>query len=178
MRFIKSIINFTSDVLETIVFIGSLYIVVYLFLFFPTSVQGASMEPTFHTGDRIIVSRVSYKLHQINRGDVIILKSPKNPDIEYIKRVVGLPGETIFFKGGNVYINGNLLNESYISVKTNVWENGFSKENVPIIIPDDYLFIMGDNRTHSSDSREFGPIPISSVIGKDIFRYYPDMKSP
>lgn len=173
MNIVRRIINFVTDTLETIVFIGSLYIVVYLFLFFPTSVHGASMEPTLHTDDRLIISRIAYKLEHFNRGDIIVLKSPQNPDIDYIKRIIGLAGDTILINDGHVYVNNQLLQEKYITVSTNTWESGFIKEDVPYIVPQDYLFVMGDNRPRSSDSREFGPIPINSVIGKAVFRYYP-----
>ncbi len=177
MKIVKAVISFTADILETIVFIGSIYIVIYLYLFFPTSVIGASMEPTLHTGDRLVISKVSYKFEPIERGDIVVLNSPKNPDIEYIKRVVGTPGDEILIKDQEVIINGVKLEESYISAKTNVWEHGFITNNVPYTVPEDYVFVMGDNRTKSSDSREFGPIPISSVVGKAVFRYYPDLKN-
>ncbi len=177
MKIVKSVINFTTDILETIVFIGSIYIVVYLYLFFPTSVIGASMEPTLHTNDRLIVSKISYKLEAIKRGDIVVLHSPKNSDIEYIKRVIGIAGDEILIKDQGVFINGVKLDESYVSVKTNVWEYGFSRENVPYTVPKDYVFVMGDNRPRSSDSREFGSIPISSVVGKAVLRYYPQFSS-
>src|SRR3989338_4368418 len=106
MNFLKKTLSFIADTLESIAFIGSIYVVVYLFLFFPSGVQGASMEPTFHTGDRIIVNRIAYKIADIERGDIVVINSPKNPDIDYVKRVIGLPGETILFKDGEVYIKG------------------------------------------------------------------------
>lgn len=131
------------------------------------------MEPTLHTGDRLIISKVSYKLESIKRGDIVVLNSPKNPDVEYIKRVIGLPGDIILVKDNNIYLNNSLLEETYISAKTNVWEYGFTKEDMPYTVPENYVFVMGDNRPRSSDSREFGPIPISSIVGKAVFRYYP-----
>ncbi len=136
MKFLKSALAFVSDTLETVAFVGSLYIVVYLFLFFPSSVQGASMEPTLYTGDRIFISRVAYRISDVGRGDVIVMTSPRNPDIEYVKRVIGLPGETLLFKDGDVYIDGYLLEEPYLNDKTNLWENGFIEENVPYMVPD------------------------------------------
>ncbi len=173
MKFLKSALAFVSDTLETVAFVGSLYIAVYLFLFFPSSVQGASMEPTLYTGDRIFISRVAYRISDVGRGDVIVMTSPRNPDIEYVKRVIGLPGETLLFKDGDVYIDGYLLEEPYLNDKTNLWENGFIEENVPYMVPDNHVFVMGDNRHRSSDSREFGPVPMESVIGKATVQYYP-----
>lgn len=173
----KAIIDFVMDILETIVFIGSFFIVVYLFILQPNQVKGASMEPTFHTGDYIMTSKITYKFRGYQRGDVIVFHSPKNPDIEYIKRIIGLPGDKIMVKEGQVYVNNQTINETYISAQTNLWEGGFLKEGEPIIVPEDYLFVMGDNRPRSSDSREFGPIPISSVIGQVFYRYFPPQKT-
>ena len=85
MKIVKPIIDFVMDILETVVFIGSMFIVVYLFILTPNQVKGASMENTFHTGDYILTSRITYKFRKIERGDVVVFKSPKNPDIEYIK---------------------------------------------------------------------------------------------
>lgn len=174
--FFKEMLGFVMDSLETIAFVGSIYIVVYLYFFFPTQVVGASMEPTFDSGDKVIISKISYKLHTPERGDVIAFKSPKNPDIDYFKRVIGLPGDSLVFKDSRVYLNGNLLQESYISAPTNVWQQGFVQEGKEVIIPQDYIFVMGDNRPRSSDSREFGFIPVTSIEGKAILRFYPPDK--
>lgn len=171
---LKSLIDFVMDILETVVFIGSMFIVVYLFILTPNQVKGASMEPNFHTGDYILTSRVTYKFRSIERGDVVVLKSPKNPDIEYIKRVVGLPGDTLLIKeGGDVLVNNNLLSENYLADKTNLWEGGCIKADVPYKVPDTEVFVMGDNRPRSSDSREFCSVPIQSLIGQVFYRYFP-----
>ncbi len=165
LKSVKAVIDFVMDILETVVFIGSMFIVVYLFILTPNQVKGASMEPNFHTGDYILTSRITYKFRKLERGDVVVLKSPKNPDIEYIKRVVGLPGE--------VLINDNLMTENYIAARTNLWEGGCLKDNVPYSIPSDEVFVMGDNRPRSSDSREFCSVPIQSLIGQVFYRYFP-----
>ena len=176
LKTVKAVIDFVMDILETVVFVGSMFIVVYLFIITPNQVKGASMEPNFHTGDYILTSRVTYKFKPIARGDVVVLKSPKNPDIEYIKRVIGLPGETLVFKNGEVYINDKLLVENYLADKTNVWENGCVKEGVPYVVPSNEVFVMGDNRPRSSDSREFCSVPIDSLIGQVFYRYFPPDK--
>ncbi|GAB4219290.1 MAG: signal peptidase I [Candidatus Microgenomates bacterium] len=170
---IKSIIDFVFDILETVVFVGSLFIVVYLFILTPNQVKGASMEPNFHTGDYILTSRITYKFRRIERGDVVVLKSPKNPDIEYIKRIIGLPGETLTITDGQVAINGKVIQENYISDITNLWDGGCIKNGEPYKIPDDEVFVMGDNRPKSSDSREFCSIPIQSLVGQVFYRYFP-----
>ena len=173
----KSIINFVMDILETVVFVGSLFIVVYLFVAQPNQVKGASMDPTFGTGDYIFTSKVTYKLRSYHRGDIIVFKSPHNPDIEYIKRIIGVPGDVVMVKDGEVFVNGRQLKEDYIAAKTNLWEGGFSKNGEGTKIEDGMLFVMGDNRPRSSDSREFGPITQESVIGQVFYRYFPPNKA-
>lgn len=163
-------------ILETIVFIGSLFIVVYLFILQPNQVRGASMEPTFQTGDYILTSKITYKLRNPERGDIVVFKSPRNKDIDYIKRVIGLPGDEVTVSNNQVYVNDVLIAEDYIASATNVWDGGFMKENEPVIIPPNQLFVMGDNRPRSSDSREFGPIGVEDVIGYVFFRYLPSDK--
>ncbi|MDO8741832.1 MAG: signal peptidase I [Candidatus Roizmanbacteria bacterium] len=170
---IKGVVDFVMDILETVVFIGSMFIVVYLFILTPNQVKGASMENTFHTGDYILTSRVTYKFRPMERGDVVVFKSPKNPDIEYIKRIIGLAGDVITISDSVVKVNNNVLDEIYIAAKTNLWEGGCIKDNIPYIVPDGYVFVMGDNRPRSSDSREFCAVTIDSIIGDVFYRYFP-----
>ena len=150
---IKALIDFVMDILETVVFIGSMFIVVYLFILTPNQVKGASMEPTFLSGEYILTSRITYKFRKLERGDVIVFKSPKNPDIEYIKRVIGLPGDKILIKDSRVFVNNRLITENYISAPTNLWEGGCIKDGESYIVSPDSMFVMGDNRPRSSDSR-------------------------
>jgi signal peptidase I len=173
----KSIINFIMDILETIVFVGSLFIVIYLFVAQPNQVKGASMDPTFGSGDYIFTSKITYKMRSYNRGDVIVFKSPHNPDIEYIKRIIGIPGDVVMVKDNEVYVNGRQLKEDYIAAKTNLWEGGFSKNGEGTTVTEGMLFVMGDNRPRSSDSREFGLITQESVIGQVFYRYFPPSKA-
>lgn len=176
MGVMKAIIDFVMDILETIVFIGSLFIVIYLFIMAPNQVKGASMEPTFYSGEYILTSKVTYKFRPPHRGDVVVFKSPKNPDIDYIKRIIGLPGDKIEITDGEVRVNETLLEESYTSSTTNLWEGGFIHEGIPITVPSNMVFAMGDNRPRSSDSREFGPVPLEDIIGDVFFRYFPTDK--
>jgi len=161
------------EMLETIVFVGSLFIVVYLFIIQPNQIKGASMEPTFQDGNYIFTSKVTYKLRKPIRGDVVVFYAPRNPELEYIKRIVGVPGDTVMIAGGEVYVNGVQINEPYISNKTAITLSGSISENQPIIVQPDHYFVMGDNRPRSSDSREFGPIPSSSFVGQVFYRYFP-----
>lgn len=176
MGVIKGIIDFVMDILETIVFIGSLFIVIYLFIAAPNQIKGASMEPSFFNGEYIMTSKITYKFRKPHRGDVVVFKSLKNPDIDYIKRIIGLPGDKVEIKNSEVYVNDHMLTENYISAKTNLWEGGFIQENVPVTVPEHMIFVMGDNRPRSADSREFGPIPLDAIIGAVFYRYFPTNK--
>src|SRR4030042_6514490 len=173
MGIVKKIIDFIMEILETIAFVGSIFIAIYLFIMQPNQVKGASMLPTFISGDYIFTSKVTYKLRPVERGDIVVFKEPRRHEIEYIKRVIGLPGDQIMVKNGIVYLNNAPLQETYINLSTPLMPNGFLVEGVPITVPENSVFVMGDNREVSSDSREFGPIQITSIIGQVFYRYYP-----
>jgi signal peptidase I len=131
-------------------------------------VDGASMQPNFHTSERVIVDRLTMLLSGPARGDVVVLDSPQAADELLIKRVIGLPNETIMIREGRVYVNGVLLDESYVfdyctfGSCNGEWQLG----------PNEY-FVLGDNRSHSLDSHSFGPVPRSSIIGIARVRYWP-----
>ena len=107
------------------------------------------------------------------RGDVIVFHAPRNYDIEYIKRIIGLPGDTVMVSGQRVYVNGEEINEPYISDFTTLQFGWYVQEGVPFTVPEDHFFVMGDNRPRSSDSREFGPITYESIVGQVFYRYFP-----
>ncbi len=129
-------------------------------------VESISMQPTLYAGDFIIVNKLAYKLGSPARGDIVIFHYPPNPDIEpYIKRVVGLPGETVRVSGGKVYIDDVPINEPYLAAAPN-YEGTWA-------IPGDALFVLGDNRNKSSDSHSWGMVPMDNVIGKAEVIYWP-----
>lgn len=173
MELLKGIFEFIMEIMETVVFVGTLFIVFYLFILQPNQVKGASMEPTFVSDEYIFTSKVTYKFREYRRGDVVVFRSPKNPDIEYIKRIIGIPGDTVMVQQNEVYVNGRKLQEDYISAKTTLFDGGHMKDGVAVQVPDGTLLVMGDNRPRSSDSREFGPIEMESVIGQVFYRYFP-----
>lgn len=170
---IKRTVTFFLDFLETIVVALSIFVVVYLFLFQPHEVKGSSMEPSFSNNEYILTDKISYRFSGPKRGDVVIFKSPKNPDVDYIKRIIGLPSERIKIERGNVFVNGEILNETYINPPTNLFPGSILSEGKEIVIPEGKYFVLGDNRLHSSDSREFGPIGEDLIIGKAFMRYWP-----
>ncbi|MGW8249902.1 MAG: signal peptidase I [Anaerolineales bacterium] len=157
--------RFFMDLLETLV--------LSLFLFLAINaisarirVESISMQPTLYAGDFIIVNKLAYKLGEPNRGDIIIFHYPPDPNREpYIKRVIGLPGETVRVSSGNVYVNDVSLDEPYISAAPN-YEGSW-------VVPEDSLFMLGDNRNSSSDSHSWGMVPLKNVIGKAEIVYWP-----
>jgi signal peptidase I len=143
------------------------------FVIQPYYIPSASMEPTLKVGDKVLVNKLSYDLHSIHRGDVIVFKKPPDdttPGIkDLIKRVIGLPGETITGKNGEIYINGNLLREPWLPKVDQDTTSTFG----PVTIPAGEYFVMGDNRGDSSDSRVFGPIAKKLVIGRAFIIVWP-----
>lgn len=150
------------------------------FVFTLVKVQGQSMEPTLHTADRLYVNRLFYTPE---KGDVIVFVSEDDPKHPYIKRVIATEGDTVYidFSTGDVFVNGELLEEPYIKEKTFLTgryihelaaKGKYSPEN-PIVIEEGHLFAMGDNRNNSKDSRELGQIPYDEVIGGTVFRFWP-----
>lgn len=129
-------------------------------------VVGASMEPCLHDGQYLVVSKAAYWFHPPHRGDIIVFHSPQNPDQDIIKRVIATPGETVEIKDGNVYIDGNPLEEPYI---VEIPQGDLP----PQYVPEDHYFVLGDNRNHSSDSRVWGMVPRGSIVGKAWICYWP-----
>lgn len=169
----KKIINLFMDFLETSVVALSIFVVIYLFFVQPHEIKGNSMEPNFHNNEYILTDKISYKFGEAKRGDVVIFKAPMNQEVDYIKRVIGLPGDKIKVQKGYVYVNGKQIQEPYLKDLTTLLPGSSLQEGVEITIPENHLFCMGDNRPHSSDSREFGPVPYNLIIGKALFRYWP-----
>jgi signal peptidase I len=128
-------------------------------------VDGTSMEPNLHTGEYVIINKFAYKLGQAHLGDVIVFHFPGDPKQEYIKRVIGLPGDTVQVTNGHVWVNGSPIQEPYIATLPNyqgTW-----------VVPPASLFVLGDNRNNSSDSHSWGMVPFSYVVGKAMFIYWP-----
>ncbi|KKQ99925.1 MAG: Signal peptidase (Type I) [Microgenomates group bacterium GW2011_GWB1_40_9] len=170
---IKETISSIFDFFQGIVVFMAMLVMVYLFLFSPQEINGQSMFPTFYDKELLITNKIVYKLDKPKRGDIVIFKSPRNKEIDYIKRVIGLPGDEVTLKNSTFYINGTKIEEPYIGPTIVTSPGAFLKEGEPIIVPEDTYFCVGDNRPHSSDSREFGPVPLTDFIGKALFRYWP-----
>ena len=141
-------------------------LLIHLFLAQATHVYGQSMEPNIHPDQRLVIEKLGYRFHGPQRGDVVVLHDPAGSGDLLIKRVVGLAGERISFAKGHVFVNGVMLNESYLDQNT---EN----DNHSWVVPPLSVFVMGDNRGASRDSRVFGPVAIDQLVGRAAFRYWP-----
>jgi len=176
MKQIGQLIANFFDFMQGIVVFLAMLVMVYLFLFSPQEINGQSMFPTFYDKELLITNKIVYKLHPPKRGEVVIFKSPSNKDVDYIKRVIALPGETVMLKDSTFYINDQKLPEPYLGSEVVTSGGSFLKEGEEITVPEGTYFVCGDNRPHSSDSREFGPIPLTDFIGQALFRYWPPNK--
>jgi signal peptidase I len=157
-------VRFVLDVLETLILSVVLFAAINA-VSARIRVDGASMEPTLQSGEFVIVNKLAYFIGEPGLGDVIVFHFPRDPEQEYIKRVIGLSGDRIVIQGGNVSVNGELLLEDYIAAPP-VYE-------ATVDVPVDSLFVLGDNRNNSSDSHNWGPVPLDYVVGKAIFIYWP-----
>lgn len=166
------------------VVVGALVValIVKTFLFQAFYIPSASMEPTLHEGDRVLVNKLSYDLHDVRRGDVVVFELPQDKVgadgiKDLIKRVVGLPGDTIETRDGVVYINDRALSEPYLADGTRTGDpaNGNNPSITRQVIPEGTVFVMGDNRANSHDSRyaDRGPIPIDSIVGRAFVLVWP-----
>jgi signal peptidase I len=163
--------SFLRDTLE-IVFLALVLYVVIQYAVQTVHVLGSSMYATLHDNDLLVASKISYKLHQPQRGDIIVFKPPDEASRDFIKRIIGLPGERIRIANSVVYINGHVLNEPYLPERW-TYNNNWPATGQDQLIPPDQYFVMGDNRNHSSDSRTFNFIDLSSILGKAEIRIWP-----
>ncbi|MBF8250055.1 MAG: signal peptidase signal peptidase [Candidatus Levybacteria bacterium] len=132
------------------------------------------MYPTFFDKQYILTNIIALRVNKPKQGDVIVFKAPNDPEKDYIKRVIGVPGDTVMVKNGDVYVNEIPLNQSlYLEPPMRTYGGSFLKEGVSVTVPADGYFVMGDNRSGSSDSREWGFVPLKSIIGESFFVYWP-----
>jgi len=131
------------------------------------------MYPNFHDKEQIVAEKLSIKFKDLQRGEVVIFEHPLEKDRLLIKRVIGLPGETIKLENGSVYINNKILEEKYLPTGTTTKGQNFQGEDVDYKIPSNYYALMGDNRSKSTDSREWGFVSKNLIVGRGAFVYYP-----
>jgi signal peptidase I len=153
-----------SEIIQTVLVAALLFLAVN-FVTARIRVEGSSMEPSLHDGEFVVVNRLAYRWQMPIRGDIIVFRFPLDPSRRFIKRIIGLPGDDIEIRARTVYVNGVALDEPYIAAEpryTGEWH-----------IDPDQLFVLGDNRNNSSDSENWGPLPVEDVIGKAVLVYWP-----
>lgn len=181
-RGIRKIGEFFLDIIETVVIALSIFLVVYLFFMQPHQVNGQSMVPNFQSGEYVLTDKVSYKMRNPERGEVVVFHAPKAANCpegtgcDYIKRVLAVPGETISLSDNTYFVNGEPIPEDYIPDDFETLPGEFIRGRTVTLGPDEY-FVSGDNRPYSSDSRAWGPISKSDIVGRAFFRYWPPQKS-
>jgi signal peptidase I len=156
--------HFLVDVVETLVLSVLLFLAINA-ISARIRVDGSSMEPSLRSGEFVIVNRLAYRFGEPEQGDVVVFHFPGDPDQEYIKRIIGLPFDTVRVSDGSVYVNDQPLDEPYIAAQPRYQGNW--------IVPEDHLFVLGDNRNNSSDSHNWGSVPMENVIGEAFFVYWP-----
>lgn len=150
---------------ETILLTVLLFFLIQIFIQ-NFRIQGPCMEPTLHSGQRLAINKLVYRLHPPQRGDIIVFHCPYDPKRDFIKRIIGLPGEEVEVKQGQVFIDGRELNEPYVA-------NPSSYSWGPKVMGLDEFFVLGDNRNNSSDSHNWGPLPRKYIVGKAWLSYWP-----
>ena len=152
------------EIVQTVLIAALLFLVVNL-VTARIRVEGSSMEPSLHDGEMVVVNRLAYRWSAPSRGDIVVFRFPLDPSRRFIKRVIGLPGDSVEARDGMVYVNGAALNEPYIAAAPR-YAGGW-------LVQADELFVLGDNRNNSSDSQNWGPLPMGEVIGKAVLVYWP-----
>ena len=143
-------------------------ILIVTFLYQPVRVEGTSMQPELRDQDRLFIDKFFFRFEKIERGDIVVFHYPRDPEKSYIKRIIGLPGDSIFIDHGRVWVNNRPLSEPYVPPRYR------DTRSMPdMIVPPDEYFVMGDHRSISSDSRDFGPVDRDLIYGKAAFIYWP-----
>lgn len=174
MDLLRKLYSFLIDALQSLLVAAVFFLLIYMFIAKPFNVVGLSMYPNFQDKSYVLTSIISLHFNNPKLGDVIVFKAPPDPEKSYIKRVIGIPGDTVILKDGDVYLNGKLLDESrYLKPTVKTYGGAFLRDNGTITVPQDNYFTMGDNRNASSDSREWGLVSKDKIEGYSFFVYWP-----
>ena len=173
-----SIGGFILEFVQSIVLALSVFVLLYLFVAQPNEVKGSSMLPNFSDGEYLLTDKLSYQFGDPQRGDVVVFRAPPSEpcaadQCEYIKRIIGIPGDKVMVKNGRVFLNGALLNQTWLPTDFVSDPGSFSVEGKEETVPRGYYLVFGDNRSHSRDGREFGPVKKELIVGKAFFKYWP-----
>lgn len=170
---LRKISDFILDILEVVVFAIAIFLFIYLLVLQPHKIKGSSMEPNYPNGEFLLTDKLSYRFGVPKRGDIVVFEAPGANGDEFIKRIIGLPGEEILINDNKVYINGETLNEEYLPNNIQTPAGMFLKENTSYNIPENSYIVLGDNRPASSDSRAWGSISTDKITGKAWLVYWP-----
>lgn len=173
----KKLTKMVMDLIEVFVVSMSIFIVIYLFLMQPHQVKGNSMYPTFFDGEYLMTDKISFKTRLPENGEIVVFKSPIAENFDFIKRVIASPGDSIMVKGGRIWLNGAILDEPYLPPEYTTEPGQFLREGEEYTVLAGEFMCIGDNRGHSSDSREWGPVPLQNFVGRGLFRYWPVNKA-
>jgi signal peptidase I len=141
---------------------------IIVFLYQPVKVEGTSMMPSLDDQERIFINKFVYRIEPIQRGDIVVFRYPRDPQKSFIKRVIGVAGDHVRIEDGHVLVNGKLLAEDYVPQAY-----GDERSYPEVIVPPESYFVLGDHRSLSNDSRDFGPVDASYIYGKAVFGYWP-----
>jgi signal peptidase I len=163
-RFVPTLNGWVRDLLISLLI--SAFIIIFLYQ--PVKVEGTSMLPGLHDQERIFVNKFVYRLESISHGDIVVFRYPRDPSKSYIKRVIAVGGDSVRIDHGRVYVNGQPLSEPYVPP-----EYFDSQSYTEIVVPQGSYFVLGDHRSSSSDSRDFGPVHRNNIYGKAVLIYWP-----
>jgi signal peptidase I len=170
--------KFLLEFIQSIVLALAVFVLFYLFVAQPNEVKGSSMFPNFKDKEYLLTEKITYQFGDPKRGDVVIFKAPPSEpcaadECEYIKRVIGVPGDKVMVKDGDVYVNGEMLTQNFLPEKVYTSPGDYMEEGIEKEVPAGEYLCFGDNRPNSRDGREFGPIKRDTIIGKALLKYWP-----
>ena len=176
--FVSAFFTVVFEIFKTVITVGLLALLFRIFIIQPFIVEGKSMTPTLQNNDYLLIDKISYRFGEPKRGDVIVFRYPKDPRFNYIKRIIGLPNEKIKITDKQVVIyndehpHGTILHEDYI-LEPNGSRLISNRKLIEAEVPSNNYFVMGDNRLGSSDSRDWGLLPMENIIGRSYIRLFP-----
>lgn len=165
--------DFFLQIGEIILILAVVGLFLGLFVFFPYQVEGSSMEPNFSHNEYLLMDKLTYRFFKPRRGEVVVLENSNWPQKEFLKRIIGIPGDTVEFKEENIYINGQVLQEDYLPYPSLTYGPKTIKGETKLNLSSQTYLVLGDNRQDSYDSRYFGVIKRETIKGRAILRYLP-----
>lgn len=174
--FFENLGSHLIDFIETVVVFGAVFALIYLFVAQFHKVSGNSMYPTMHDGDYLITEKITMKIETPKKGDIVVLKNPRNESQDFIKRIIATPGDSIKIEDDTVFINGGAIKENYLPADIPTHPGAFLTEGNTLKMGPNQYFVLGDNRNHSSDSREWGSVTKEEIVGRAFFRYWPPQR--